>query len=192
MIEIEKDYPLSKLNLSEENPRQIKKSKFAELRQSLKDLPEMAEVREIVIDENDKVLAGHQRIRAMLANGKKQATVKRLIGWSDEDKRQFMIKDNTHAGEWDSDIIANQWDTEQLANWGAKVPEIKERLYYGDEREKTFNQMHLHEIDYNNLAGKWQMPIIKKYDYDKGADWWLRRNQRTYGYKYSSTKLIGE
>lgn len=86
MIEIEKDYPLSKLNLSEENPRQIKKSKFAELRKSLTDLPEMTEVREIVIDEDNKVLAGHQRIRAMLANGKKEATVKRLIGESDGTK----------------------------------------------------------------------------------------------------------
>lgn len=165
MIEIEKDYPLSKLNLSEENPRQIKKSKFAELRKSLTDLPEMTEVREIVIDENNKVLAGHQRIRAMLANGQKTATVKRLIDWTDEAKRQFMVKDNTHAGEWDSDIIANQWDIQELNDWGAKVPEVKERLYYGDEREKTFNQYHLHEIDYNELAGKWGMPIIKKCDY---------------------------
>ena len=165
MIEIEKDYPLSKLNLSEENPRQIKKSKFVELRKSLTELPEMTEVREIVVDENNKVLAGHQRIRAMLANGTETATVKRLINWTDKAKREFMVKDNVHSGEWDSDIIANQWDVEEMENWGAKVPERQERLYYGDEREKTFNQMHLHEIDYNNLDGKWGMPIIKKCDY---------------------------
>lgn len=165
MIRREENYDLSKLNLSDENPRQIKKKKFEELRGSLKRLPEMQDIREIVIDENDKVWAGHQRIRAMLANGQKTATVKRMIGWTEEEKREFMIADNVHSGEWDSDIIANQWDIDQLESWGAKVPEPKERLYYGDEREKTFNQMHLHEIDYNNLAGKWQMPIIKRCDY---------------------------
>lgn len=165
MIQIEQDYDLSKLTLSEENPRQIKKSKFNELKKSLKNLPEMQEVREIVIDENDKVWAGHQRIRAMLANGQKTATVKRLIGWNEEDKRSFMILDNVHSGMWDSDIAANYWEKDQLADLGANIPEVKERMYYGDEREKTFNQMHLHDIDYNNLAGKYQMPIIKRCDY---------------------------
>ena len=120
MIRREENYDLSKLNLSDENPRQIKKKKFEELRGSLKRLPEMQDIREIVIDENDKVWAGHQRIRAMLANGQKTATVKRMIGWTEEEKREFMIADNVHSGEWDSDIIANQWDHEQLESWGRK------------------------------------------------------------------------
>lgn len=165
MIEIKKDYPLEKLVFSEENPRQIKKSKFAELRQSLKDLPEMTEVREIVVDENDKILGGHQRVRALLANGIKSATVKRLVGWTDDAKRQFMIKDNSHAGEWDSDIIANQWDVEQINDWGVKVPEVQERLYYGDEREKTYKEMNLAEYDETRASNKYQLPTLEPCDY---------------------------
>lgn len=165
MIKIEQDFSLNDLILSDENPRQIKKSKFAELRKSISELPEMLDVREIVIDENNKVLGGHQRVRALLANGKKTATVKRLIGWTDEQKRQFMIKDNTHSGEWDSDIIANQWDPEELSNWGAKVPEIKERLYYGDEREKTYKEMNLAEFDEARASGKYQIPTLAPCDY---------------------------
>ena len=165
MIEIKKDYPLEKLVFSEENPRQIKKGKFAELRQSLKDLPEMTEVREIVVDENDKILGGHQRARALLANGVKTATVKRLVGWTDDAKRQFMIKDNSHAGEWDSDIIANQWDVEQINDWGVKVPEVQERLYYGDEREKTYKEMNLAEFDETRADNKYQLPTLEPCDY---------------------------
>lgn len=165
MIKIENNYPLEKLLLSDENPRQIKKGKFAELRQSLKDLPEMTEVREIVIDENDKVWGGHQRVRAMLANGTKTATVKRLIGWSEDAKREFMIKDNAHSGEWDSDVIANQWDVEQIDGWGIKVPEIHERLYYGDEREKTYKEMNLAEFDETRATNKYQLPTLEPCDF---------------------------
>lgn len=165
MIKIENDYPLEKLLLSDENPRQIKKGKFEELKKSLKDLPEMTEVREIVIDENDKVWGGHQRVRAMLANGRKTATVKRLIGWTEDAKREFMIKDNAHSGSWDSDIVANQWDIEQIEGWGVKVPEIQERLYYGDEREKTYKEMNLAEFDETRATNKYQLPTLEPCDY---------------------------
>ncbi len=164
-IKIEQDYPLDKLEMSEENPRQIKKGKFAELRKSLKELPEMLEVREIVIDENDRVLAGHQRIRAMQANGRRTATVKRLIGWSDEKKREFMIKDNVHSGEWDSDIMANTWDISTLEDWGVKVPEVHAHEYYGDAREQTNNQMNLNDVRNAVLTGKWGMPSLPRQDY---------------------------
>lgn len=165
-VEIIKDFPLSDLVLSEENPRQIKRGKFDELKKSVKEFPKMLEVREIVVDSKGKVWGGHQRIRALLANGVKTATVKVLDdSWSEEDKRQFMIKDNVHSGTWDSDIVANQWDIEEVGNWGASIPEIKEREYYGDEREKTYNQMHLHDIDYGKLDGKWEIPTLRRCDY---------------------------
>lgn len=165
MIKIENDYPLEKLVLADENPRQIKKGKFEELKQSLKDLPEMMEVREIVIDENDKVWGGHQRVRAMLANGKKTATVKRLVGWTDKAKREFMIKDNAHSGEWDSDILANQWDIGEIDNWGVKVPGVQEHLYYGDEREKTYKEMNLSEFDQTRADNKYQLPTLEPCDF---------------------------
>ena len=165
MIKIEQNYPLDDLVLSDENPRQIKKSKFAELRKSISELPEMLDVREIVVDENNKVLGGHQRVRALLANGKKTATIKRLIGWTDEAKRQFMIKDNAHAGEWDSDILANNWDIQEIENWGVNVPDIKPHDYYGDERERTYKEMNLTEYDEARASGKYQIPTLEPCNY---------------------------
>ena len=62
-------------------------------------------------------MGGHQRVKAMLANGQKEATVKVVEGLSEEQKRQFVIKDNISNGEWDMDILANEWDNEPLDEW---------------------------------------------------------------------------
>ena len=165
MIEILHDFPLDKCILSEENPRQIKKGKFETLKKSVKDFKKMLEVREIVIDENNKVLGGHQRIRALQANGEKTAIVKRVINWSDEDKRRFMIEDNAHAGSWDSDIAANCWDEDEVKSWGHELPQLAGHDYYGDEREKTYKEMNLSDFDESRTAGKYQLPTLEACDF---------------------------
>lgn len=164
-ITIERDYPLDKLVFSEENPRQIKRGQFASLRKSLEALPDMLDVREIVIDENNKILAGHQRARALLANGKSSATVKRVAGWTEAQKHEFMVKDNAHSGEWDNDILANQWDASSLNEWGVKVPEPKEHDYYGDERERTLKMMNFDQFDGSRIAGKYEIPTLEACDF---------------------------
>ena len=116
-----------KVNLSElkeyhSNPRQIKKDDFARLKKSIKEFPEMLEVREIVVDENNEILGGNQRYKALKANGETEATVKRITGWTEEQKRQFVIRDNVQNGEWDTDILANEWSDEPLGDWGVDVP----------------------------------------------------------------------
>lgn len=113
---------LDQLSETKNNPRQISKKDFAILKKSLTEFPEMQEIREIVVDENYTILGGHQRVKAMLANGQKEATVKVVEGLSEEQKRQFVIKDNISNGEWDMDILANEWDDEPLDEWGLTTP----------------------------------------------------------------------
>lgn len=113
---------LDQLSETKNNPRQISKKDFAILKKSLTEFPEMQEIREIVVDENYTILGGHQRVKAMLANGQKEATVKVVEGLSEEQKRQFVIKDNISNGEWDMDILANEWDDEPLDEWGIETP----------------------------------------------------------------------
>lgn len=100
------------------NPRTISKKDFATLKKSLKDFPSMLDVREIVVDENGVILGGNQRYKGLMALGKTKVKVKRVSGWTDEQKREFVIKDNIANGDWDNDKLANEWDKDKLAEWG--------------------------------------------------------------------------
>lgn len=117
-VELIKAFPIAKLIANDLNPRKINKSAYEELKKSLRDFPEMKQLREIVVDENLTILGGHQRIYALKDLGYSDVTIKKVTGFSEKQKREFIIKDNTAAGEWDTDIIANQWDIEELENWG--------------------------------------------------------------------------
>lgn len=119
-IRIEKK-KLSELVPTESNPRQIKKDDFERLKKSVKSFPKMLDIREIVIDENGTILGGHQRVKALLANGETEATVKIVEGLSDDEKREFVIRDNIQNGEWDFDILANEWDDLPLGDWGIEL-----------------------------------------------------------------------
>lgn len=100
------------------NPRTISKKDFAILKKSLKDFPSMLDVREIVVDENGVILGGNQRYKGLMALGKTKVKVKKVTGWTDEEKREFVIKDNIANGAWDNDKLANEWDKDKLEEWG--------------------------------------------------------------------------
>lgn len=109
---------IDKLIMNEANPRKISRKAYENLKKSLKDFPEMKQLREIVVDEDLKILGGHQRIYALKDLGYEDVTVKQVIGLTEKQKREFIIKDNTASGDWDTDVIANQWDIEELESWG--------------------------------------------------------------------------
>ena len=111
---------IDKLVHSDENPRLIKSKRHKELIESLKQFPEMKLLREIVVDENLLILAGDKRTYALAEMGYTDVTIKQVIGLTDKQKREFIIKDNDHNGEWDTDIIANHWDINEIQDWGIK------------------------------------------------------------------------
>ena len=127
------DEQIDKIILNEINPRQISKKEFEELKKSLKNFPEMRELREIVIDENNKVLGGHQRLEALKNLGEKTVFVKKVEGLTEEQKREFIIKDNSSSGDWDFDILANLWDTDELDKWLDE--KVKKKLPEKDAEE---------------------------------------------------------
>lgn len=101
-----------------QNPRIIKDDKFKKLVKSIKEFPEMATVRPIVIDENNIILGGNMRYKAMIEAGWKDVPVYQVKGWTEDQKREFIIKDNVSGGEWDWEVLANEWDQNQLEEWG--------------------------------------------------------------------------
>lgn len=110
--------PIRKLIINDANPRRIKEKQFEALKKSLAEFPEMKQLREIVIDENFVILGGHQRIYALKELGYTDVQVKQVFNFTEKQKREFIIRDNTTSGEWDTDVIANQWDIEELESWG--------------------------------------------------------------------------
>jgi len=113
--------PIGKIKANPNNPRTIKDDKFFKLVQSLKDLPEMAKVRPVVVNQDMVVLGGNMRLKAMKEAGWKEAPVE-IVDWDEDKQRQFIIKDNVGFGEWDWEMLANEWDAEQLDDWGLDIP----------------------------------------------------------------------
>jgi len=102
------------------NPRIIKDDKFKKLVQSMKDFPEMAEVREVVVNADHMILGGNMRFKAMKEAGWKEVPV-RVVDWSEEKQREFIIKDNVSGGEWDWDTLPNEYEFLELDSWGVDL-----------------------------------------------------------------------
>lgn len=118
------------LKPNETNPRYIKDSKFKKLIKSIKEFPEMMEKRPIVVDENMVVLGGNMRLEAAKAAGLFEVWIDVAEGWSEQKKREFIVKDNVGFGEWDWDILGNDWQSEELKEWGLDVWQPEEDVDY--------------------------------------------------------------
>jgi DNA modification methylase len=115
--------PIGTIKNNPNNPRVIKDDKFKKLVQSIKDLPEMAEVRPVVVNTDMVVLGGNMRLKAMREAGWKDVPIQ-VVDWDEDKQRQFIIKDNVSGGEWDWEMLANEWDTEELQEWGLDLPDF--------------------------------------------------------------------
>jgi site-specific DNA-methyltransferase (adenine-specific) len=104
------------------NPRLIKDHKFKQLVKSIQDFPQMLELRPIVIDENNMVLGGNMRLKACIEAGLTDVPVIHANNLSEEKKKEFIVKDNVGYGEWDWDDLANNWDAQELTEWGLDIP----------------------------------------------------------------------
>ena len=122
------------------NPRVIKDDKFKKLVQSIKDFPQMLELRPIVIDENNIVLGGNMRLRACNELGLKDVPTIYAKDLTEEQKKEFIIKDNVGFGEWNWDDLANEWDEELLVEWGLDLP-----VSFGEVLEAEEDEFDVHE-----------------------------------------------
>jgi ParB-like chromosome segregation protein Spo0J len=117
------------------NPRIIKDDKFKKLVQSIKDFPQMLEIRPIVVDENNIILGGNMRFKACIEAGLKEVFIIKANDLTEQQKDEFIVKDNVGFGEWDWDQLANEWDTEKLQDWGLNIPIYNEVDYSGKNQE---------------------------------------------------------
>ena len=129
---------LDNMNINEikpnpNNPRIIKDDKFKKLVKSIQDFPQMLELRPIVIDENNIVLGGNMRLKACIEAGLKDVPVKQAKDLTEEQQKEFIVKDNVGYGEWDWDDLANNWDEQLLTEWGLDIPNFDATVLDAEE-----------------------------------------------------------
>jgi ParB-like chromosome segregation protein Spo0J len=157
--------PISKVKANPNNPRIIKDEKFKKLVKSIQEFPQMLEIRPIVVNEEMIVLGGNMRLKACQEAGLKEVHIIKASELTEEQQKEFIIKDNVGFGEWDWNDLANHWDAQQLEEWGLDIPgfeniEEKEQDDLSDKIKSEFrieiilkNEKE-QEITYNKLIGE--------------------------------------
>jgi DNA modification methylase len=121
---------ISEVKMNPNNPRLIKDEKFAKLVRSIKEFPKMLEIRPIVVNADMIVLGGNMRLKACKEAGLKEISIIFADDLTEDEQKQFIIKDNVGFGEWDWEQLANEWDADNLEDWGLDIPdfEVKQEL----------------------------------------------------------------
>jgi hypothetical protein len=155
-----KKVKISEINSNPNNPRLIKDDKFHKLVKSIQEFPKMLDIRPIVVNADMIVLGGNMRLKACKEAGLKEVPVIFAEDLTDEEQKEFIIKDNVGFGDWDWDMIANEWDAEQLDEWGLDVwqsdsedffdtddkkNEVDEKPTASDDDYSVFELIMLHE-----------------------------------------------
>jgi ParB-like chromosome segregation protein Spo0J len=149
------------------NPRVIKDDKFKKLVASIREFPKMLELRPIVVNADMVVLGGNMRLKALKELGLKEAPIIKIDDLTEDQQREFIVKDNVGFGEWDWDQLANEWDVQDLDKWGLDLPIFAEEPsmdeLIGEEKNKpatmkiTFEspeQLQKAEIDIQELLDR--------------------------------------
>jgi DNA modification methylase len=127
--------PINQVKANPNNPRIIKDDKFKKLVQSIKEFPEMLELRPIVVNEDMVVLGGNMRLKACKEAGLDKVPVIKASNLTEEQQKEFIIKDNVGFGEWDWNDLANNWETEKLQEWGLDIPGFENEVVLEAEED---------------------------------------------------------
>lgn len=142
---------LSTIKNNPDNPRVLKDAKFKKLKKSIEDFPQMMELRPIVVDENNTILGGNMRFKALKDLGYTNVPsnwIKQARGLTDQQKREFVIKDNSSFGEWDWDVLANEWNVNLLNEWGMDLPDFDFDDAFEEEKEEKDEPFEI-KLKYN-------------------------------------------
>ena len=112
---------ISEIKSNPNNPRVIRNDKFLLLVKSIKEFPKMLELRPIVVNEDMVVLGGNQRLKACKEAGLKEVAVIKANDLTEEEQRQFIVKDNVGSGDWDWGTLDKNWDADELTSWGLSI-----------------------------------------------------------------------
>ena len=171
---------INAIKTNPKNPRLIKDDKFKKLVKSIQEFPQMLELRPIVVDENNIILGGNMRYKACIEAGLKEIYILKAEDLTEEQKDEFIVKDNVGFGEWDWDILANEWDAEKLDDWGLNVPNYSLGL---DVNSMTDDDIDIEE-EFDPIGSASDlMKIIFIFDNELEAETFMSINHKDTQYK---------
>jgi hypothetical protein len=169
--------PINTVKANPNNPRIIKDDKFAKLVKSINEFPQMLNLRPIVVNDDMVVLGGNMRLKACKEAGLKEIPIIKASELTEQQQKEFIVKDNVGYGEWDWSDLANNWDSDQLEEWGLDIPgfsdveDLGENFSLPDGDKAPFQQMTF------TLADEQAIQIKNAIDEIKGSE----------EYKYAET-----
>lgn len=169
--------PINKVKPNSNNPRIIKDDKFNKLVKSLSEFPDMLNKRPLVcftdVGGNYIVLGGNMRLKALKELKYKEVPIILADEWTEEQKSEFLIKDNVGFGEWDWDVLNSDWNSEELEDWGLDIPsfENEEEIYQDNDKV-------------NNLTQSIELPTITVEYKSDGEKDKLLKVLRQFGFNY--------
>ena len=154
--------PINTVKANPNNPRIIKDDKFAKLVKSINEFPQMLNLRPIVVNDDMVVLGGNMRLKACKEAGLKEIPIIKASELTEQQQKEFIVKDNVGYGEWDWDDLANNWEIEELTEWGLDIPDFQKI----DKMEED-EVLHLEK----------SLQVLPKKEYilimaDEGSDEW--------------------
>jgi ParB-like chromosome segregation protein Spo0J len=173
---------ITEVKLNPNNPRLIKDDKFKKLVQSIKDFPEMLNIRPIVVNQDMIILGGNMRYKACKEAGLKEIPIIKT-DLTEDQQREFLIKDNTSGGEWDWDILANEWNAEQLESWGLDVHiSLESKDNNAEDIVEAEQSVQLipgkeylliifdNDIEFEEAKKELQLKMVRRGGYKEGSD----------------------
>lgn len=146
-----KTLPIKDIKKNPNNPRKIAPKQLERLTDSIKEFPEMLAKRPIVVDENLVVLGGNMRLEACKRAGLEEVSVLIADDWTEEQKKEFVIKDNVNFGFWDFDGT-DGWEDLELAKWGLEenigsieVEGLEEEVEDLDQTYEPAKELHIQQ-----------------------------------------------
>jgi len=174
---------INKVKANETNPRLIKDSKFKKLVTSIKEFPEMLKLRPIVVNKDMVVLGGNMRLKACKEAGLKEVYVLKADDLTEEQQKEFIVKDNVGFGEWDWDILANEWDVDLLEEWGLEINidnvidkleedddiELPQSVQLEPPKEYILIMAEPNSVDWEELKETLKLKMVRNGGYKKGS-----------------------
>jgi hypothetical protein len=178
---------ISEVKPNPKNPRIIKDGKFQKLVKSIQEFPDMLNKRPLVVftdvDNKYVVLGGNMRLKACKEIGLKEIPIIVADEWTEEQKNEFLIKDNVGFGEWDWDSLANEWDDEKLDDWGLDLPindkideledgeeiELPQSVQLEPPKEYILIMAEPNSVEWEEIKQMLQLKMVRRGGYKKGS-----------------------
>jgi ParB-like chromosome segregation protein Spo0J len=173
--------PIVDIKANPKNPRTIRDDAFQKLVKSIREFPAMLELRPLVLNADGVVLGGNMRLRACQAAGLTEVPVVFASALTEEQQREFIIKDNVGFGEWEWEVLASEWDVSQLAEWGLEVPDAIDTMDDGEEieieqsvqleppREYIIVMAEPNSMEWEEIKERLKLRMVRRGGYKEGS-----------------------